>query len=113
MALKWPDKDPDERLDYTVDWSRYLDTLTISSVQWTYIQSDGTESSALGASSTVNGMTVQAVSNTTTTASIVLSGGTANTETKFVCQITTNTSSATGAAVVTKRVVNLTVRERV
>ena len=113
MALKWPDKDPDERLDYTVDWSRYLDTLTISSVQWTYIQSDGTESSALSASSTVNGMTVQAVSNTDTTVSIVLSGGTVNTETKFVCQITTNLNTATGAAVVTKRVVNLTVRERV
>ena len=113
MALKWPDKDPDERLDYTVDWSRYLDTLTISDKQWTYIQSDGTESSELLASSTVNGMTVQAVSNTTTTASIVLSGGTVNTETKFVCQITTNLNTATGAAVVTKRVVNLTVRERV
>ena len=62
MALKWPDKDPDERLDYTVDWSRYLDTLTIASVQWTHIQTDGTESSALTASSTVNGITVQAVS---------------------------------------------------
>ena len=23
MALKFPDKDPDERLDYTVDWSAY------------------------------------------------------------------------------------------
>ena len=113
MALKWPDKDPDERLDYTVDWSRYLDTLTISSVQWTYIQSDGTESSELLASSTVNGMTVQAISSTDTTVSIVLSGGTVNTETKFVCQITTNLNTATGAAVVTKRVVNLTVRERV
>ena len=92
MALKWPDKDPDERLDYTVDWSRYLDTLTIADKQWTYIQTDGTESSALGASSTVNGMTVQSISHTDTTVSIVLSGGTANTETKFVCQITTNTN---------------------
>ena len=24
MAFKFPDKDPDEKLDYTVDWSRYL-----------------------------------------------------------------------------------------
>ena len=42
MALKFPDKDPDERLDYTVDWSRYLDTLTISSVQWTFITHSAT-----------------------------------------------------------------------
>ena len=26
MAFKFPDKDPDEKLDYTVDWSRYLST---------------------------------------------------------------------------------------
>ena len=26
MAFKFPDKDPDERLDYTVDWSRFLST---------------------------------------------------------------------------------------
>jgi len=183
MALKFPDKDPDERLDYTVDWSRYLDTLTISSVQWTFIThsataltngavtnstsvtldgNDGTigvgmtvtgtgisgtvtvsavsnqnsitlssaqtiaddvtltftstagvESPALSASSTVNGMTVQSLSNTNTTASIVLSGGTANVETKFLCQITTSVNSATGAAIVTKRGINLKVRERV
>lgn len=42
MALKFPDKDPDEKLDYTVDWSRYLGDLTISSVQWKITKSDGT-----------------------------------------------------------------------
>ena len=40
MALRWPDKDPDEQLDYTVDWSRYLDTLTIASVEWRYVFSE-------------------------------------------------------------------------
>ena len=30
MAFKWPNKDPDEQLDYSIDWSRYLDTATIS-----------------------------------------------------------------------------------
>ena len=24
MSFKWPNKDPDETLDYTVDWSRFL-----------------------------------------------------------------------------------------
>lgn len=45
MAFKFPDKDPDEKLDYTVDWSRYLerDGLTISSVLWKIQKSDGSE----------------------------------------------------------------------
>lgn len=44
MAFKFPDKDPDEKLDYTVDWSRYLerDGLTIQSVNWYIEQADGT-----------------------------------------------------------------------
>ena len=43
MAFKFPDKDPDERLDYTVDWSRYLtpENLTISSVVWKIEKADG------------------------------------------------------------------------
>ena len=59
MALKFPDKDPDERLDYTIDWSRYLDTLTIASVQWTFMTHSAT--------ATTNG----AVSNST---SVTLDG---------------------------------------
>jgi len=26
MSFRWPSKDPDETLDYSVDWSRFLDT---------------------------------------------------------------------------------------
>jgi hypothetical protein len=43
MALRFPDKDPDEKLDYTVDWSRYLNgEVTIASVVWKIQQADGT-----------------------------------------------------------------------
>ena len=112
MALRWPDKDPDEQLDYTVDWSRYLDTLTIASVAWRFVQADGTESSDLSASDTFNGLTVNRITNTSTTATIVLSGGTANIDNKVICEITTSTSTKTNAAIVTKRVINLRVRER-
>lgn len=112
MALRWPDKDPDEQLDYTVDWSRYLDTLTIASVAWRFVQADGTESSSLSASDTFNGLTVNRVTNTDTTATIVLSGGTANIDNKLICEVTTSTSTKTNAAIVTKRVINLRVRER-
>ena len=24
MSYKWPDKDPDETIDYSVDWSRFI-----------------------------------------------------------------------------------------
>lgn len=42
MALRFPDKDPDEKLDYTVDWSRYLaGDVTIASVVWKIQKADG------------------------------------------------------------------------
>ena len=34
MSFRWPSKDPDETLDYSVDWSRFLDTAIITSVIW-------------------------------------------------------------------------------
>jgi hypothetical protein len=129
MALRWPDKDPDEQLDYTVDWSRYLDTLTISSVEWRYVltndlgdKSKGEESVALSTSSNLDatddesnpsgGLIVNSLPKTDTTATIVLSGGVANKDYVLICEITTSTSSKTSAAIVTKRTVNLRVRER-
>ena len=49
---------------------------------------------------------------TNTTASIVLQGGVANKDYTLVCEITTSTSAKTSAAIVTKRLINLRVRER-
>jgi hypothetical protein len=126
MALIWPNKDPDERLDFTVDWTRYLDNfgspLTIASVQWKII-SGTTESSALSAGNTFDesgavvatalGITVENIVNTTTTATLVLSPSSANKEYRFVCEITTSSSAQTSAAIVTKRVIHLNVKERV
>ena len=34
MSFRWPSKDPDETLDYSVDWSRFLASATIASVTW-------------------------------------------------------------------------------
>ena len=34
MSFRWPNKDPDETLDYSVDWSRFLGSATIASVVW-------------------------------------------------------------------------------
>ena len=34
MSYKWPDKDKDEIVDYSVDWSRFLKDDTITSATW-------------------------------------------------------------------------------
>lgn len=34
-VLRWPTKDPDEVLDFTVDWAARLDDDTISTSTWT------------------------------------------------------------------------------
>lgn len=37
MALSWPFKDPDEVLDYSIDWSNRIDAGdTISTVTWSF-----------------------------------------------------------------------------
>lgn len=42
MALQWPDKDPNEILDYSIDWTNKIDTGdTISSSTWTDFSSGG------------------------------------------------------------------------
>ena len=42
MSLKWPSKDPDETVDFSVDWSRYLGSqATIDTVTWFVNNSSG------------------------------------------------------------------------
>jgi hypothetical protein len=62
MALSWtPPKDPDEVKDYGVDWALLLDTDTISTSTWTVPA----------------GITKNSDSNTDTTTTVWVSGGTA------------------------------------
>jgi hypothetical protein len=61
MSLKWPNKDPDDVLDFQIDWSARLGTDTISTSTWT-----------LNSGSVVLGTDTK----TATTATIWLSGGT-------------------------------------
>lgn len=57
----WPNKDPDEVLDYSIDWSARLGADTISTSAW----------------SVVSGTVVEGVNNKTDTVTTVwLSGGT-------------------------------------
>jgi hypothetical protein len=66
-------KDPDDRLDYLEDWTKWLKTDTIVTSTW----------------SVPSGITKEAESNTTTTTTIWLSGGTADYTYEIVNHIVT------------------------
>lgn len=106
MSYRWPNKDPDETLDYSVDWSRFLGTgVTVTSVQW-YVDNESGVKTLIGAGQTVN--TIQNVSqtNTATVATINIGSGTNNVEYKFYCRITDSSGSQA------ERVIKLRVKER-
>ena len=72
-ALKVFYKDPDEVLDYTIDWTNWLDTDTISTSSWTV----------------ASGLTEDSESNNTTSATVWVSGGSAGTTYKATNTIVT------------------------
>jgi len=115
MAFRWPFKDPDETLDYSVDWSRYLGSATISSVTWSVTTSVYSTETTLAsgqtlttASSSATTDSIQNVSqtNTNTVATINIGGGVANREYTFFCTIVDSTASTS------KRSIKLKVRNR-
>jgi hypothetical protein len=105
MSFKWPNKDPDEILDYSVDWSRWLNGATITSIVWYVDNSTGTKT-ALPASTVVNGL--QNVGQTISggVATINLGLGTNNTEYKIYCNMTDNSGN------VAERVIRLRIKEQ-
>lgn len=72
--LSWPSKDPDEVLDYQLDWGDRLDGDTIVSSDWTI---------------TGTGLTVMLESIAATRTTIWLSGGVLTTEYSLLNRITT------------------------
>lgn len=106
MSFKWPNKDPDEILDYSVDWSRWLNTgVTISTVTWYVDNSTGTKTT-FSPTAVVNGLQNVSQTNTGTVATINLGLGTNNTEYKLYCRIADSSGS------VAERVVKLKIKEQ-
>lgn len=105
MSFRWPNKDPDEVLDYSVDWSRYLGSASIASITWYVDDEDGTKTQ-IESTDVVNG--IQHVSATTSgqVATINLGLGTNNVDYKFYCQMQDSTGSTT------ERVIRLRVKEQ-
>lgn len=104
MSLKWPVKDPDETLDYSVDWSRFLESNTISTVRWYVVDADEVKTQIIQGQ-TVNGITSGPQVFTDTVATIVLSGGSNNQSYQVVCSITF------GNDLIAERTLALPVRE--
>jgi len=90
MSYKWPDKDKDEVVDYSVDWSRFLGSDTVAGAVWSIHDSDGTKVQVSSAQ-VVNGLQfVQSsisTNNKVSTARFAL--GTNNIRYTIVCHITT------------------------
>jgi hypothetical protein len=106
MSFRWPNKDPDEQLDYSVDWSRFLGTgVSISSVAWYINDADGVKTS-ISSGETVNNIQNVSNTNTSTVATINIGGGINNTEYKFYCRMTDSTGSQA------ERVIKLRIKER-
>ena len=105
MSFRWPNKDPDEILDYSVDWSRFIGSATISSITW-YVENSSGVKTIITAGQTVNG--IQNVSQTISgsVATINLGLGTNNIEYKFTCRMTDNTGS------IAERAIRLRIKEQ-
>lgn len=88
MALNWPNKDPDELLDYSVDWSRFLGSDTISAVTW-YVYDEDDVKTQMSDAAVVNGLQfIQGtVSGQVATARFGL--GTNNVRYTVVCRVDT------------------------
>lgn len=106
MSYRWPNKDKDEQLDYSVDWSRWLNPgVTVASVLWFVDDASGVKT-AFTNGSVVNGLQNVAATNTTTVATINLALGTNNVEYKIYCRITDSSGS------IAERVVKLRIKEQ-
>jgi len=88
MSYKWPDKDKDEILDYSVDWSRFLGDDTLSAAVWFIKDASGVKTQVADAS-IVNGLQFVngTLSGKVSTARFSL--GTNNIRYTITCQITT------------------------
>lgn len=105
MSFKWVNKDPDEVLDYSVDWSRFLGEATITSVNW-FVDDASNVKTAINGGAVVNNIQNVAQTNTNTVATINLGLGTLNKEYKFYCRIQDSTGSTA------ERTVKLRIKEQ-
>ena len=89
MSYKWPDKDKDEIIDYSVDWSRFLGTDTVSAATWFIDDADGVKTQ-VSDSSVVNGLQFVQGTISGAVATARFSLGTNNVRYTVTCRVTTS-----------------------
>lgn len=125
MAYAFPDKDSGDKLDFTVDWTRYLrfNGVSVSSFQWKIKKSDGTEldfnlgdvfeNDAVSTSTSSSvGLINAGQAQNGNRLTIVLDKGINREDYTLVCQITTTALASTSTSLVTDREIKLRVRDR-
>ncbi len=85
---KWPDKDKDEILDYSIDWSRFLGDTSISGIAWYVVDDEGVKQ-LIQDTEIVDGLQMVTSTYTPTVATLYLALGTNNKRYKITCQVTT------------------------
>jgi hypothetical protein len=85
---KWPDKDKDEIVDYSIDWSRFLASDTIAGVTWFVHDADDVKTQVADAG-VVNGLQFVTGTNTSTVATARFGLGTNNIRYRITCRINT------------------------
>ena len=88
MSYKWPDKDPDEIQDFSVDRSRFLGDDTISAVTWFVKDANGNKEQ-LSDSEVVDGLQFVQGTISGKVATARFSLGTNNKRYTVTCRITT------------------------
>jgi hypothetical protein len=91
MALKWQDKDPDDQIDYSIDWEAQLGTNTISSVIWKIFTNGAFATFTQG--TIVDGLQYVSSTNTNTVATIYLGLGTNFSTYNIICRMTASDST--------------------
>jgi len=86
MALKWQDKDPDDQVDYSVDWQAQLGNNTISSVVWKIFTNGAFATWTQG--TIVDGLQYVSSTNTNTVATLYLGLGTNFSVYNIICRMT-------------------------
>lgn len=106
MSYKWPNKDSNETLDYSLDWSRWLRAgETITSSSWYIDDVDGVKTLFI-APNVVNGLQHFGATNSSTITTLTLAQGAANKQYKLYCSVTVNTG------LVAERSITINIKER-
>jgi len=93
MSIKWQDKDPDDQVDYSIDWTNILETHIISSVAWKVYDPSTSAFVTFNQGDIVNGLQYVTSTNTDTVATLYLGLGTNFQEYNIICRMTTSIST--------------------